>query len=102
VTDAPERIRRIENEDVRMVRFVPQSRAWERFAAANDLHLLLLRPLRRGRLRRAAEQFLCGRDRGWFTDPDERALDHAVRCPRCADLATRYGIDWPVASEVYL
>lgn len=73
---------------------VPRSQVWEgsRGRQQGCVHLHVNEPMQQGRLQRGGGQALCGKA-GWYerpANPDERA------CPRCLELAARYGVRVPL------
>jgi hypothetical protein len=80
---------------------VPRSQVWEGSGGRQqgNVHLHVLGEMKTfkaasGRtLVRGDGRALCGK-RGWY---EREPYDGERRCPRCEDLAVRYGIQWPEA-----
>lgn len=73
---------------------VPRSQVWQgsRSRQAGCAHLHVAETFVRGRITRYAGQSLCGKV-GWYERPAE--TDDRP-CPRCMDMASRYGVRVPV------
>lgn len=74
---------------------VPRSQVWGGSGGrqSGKVHIHLVEPFAAGRLSRGEGEALCGR-RGWY----EREDGGEEKCPRCLDLAKRYGVEVPAAS----
>lgn len=83
---------------------VPRSQVWEgscgRQQGKVHLHVLDAREFTASNGRkivRGSGAALCGKV-GWYETPE--ILSHHDRCPRCVDLAERYGVTWPESEAV--
>jgi hypothetical protein len=87
---------RAEAPELELRYHVPRSQVWEgsRGRQSGNTHAHTLAELERGRLKRRRGQALCGK-RGWYERPPEYESERAARCPRCVDVAERYGLAWP-------
>jgi hypothetical protein len=89
---------RAEAPELELRYHVPRSQVWSgsRGRQRGNTHAHTLAELELGRLKRRRGQALCGRA-GWYERPPEgeHELEPAGRCPRCVDVAERYGLAWP-------
>lgn len=81
---------------------VPRSQVWEgsRGRARGNIHLHVREDVTLGRIKRRAGECLCPKKHGSYERPadadDQRT---ALRCEKCATVATRFGIPWPSSQQ---